>query len=777
MKLSYRAKIFLFVTALLLAVQAVSFMLVTNSTRARILENAVEDINLSQQIMVQYIEDLSRQALVTSEVSVRDFAVKQYLAGDDRATRLSVVRNIVGRTHADWGGFFDPERGIIDFTDLTPTSVRSEDNLQTVLSAMQEDGVITLSGVGDPNGSAQLMTVVAVDYPRTIGYMVVGFVLDDQTLNSISNRLPIDAQLSIYLPDREFMAATQFSNEILEELNNRVDIFMTPDKPGKVSSLFIQGEEFAIASSPFRSIGDFGVVELVVASSLARVEAEARDLALTLAALFAGALILAGSGAVIFSNRLSKPIEILTKAAQEIEAGEYTDLPDIKRSDEIGALAKSFSTMSRRVRDREKRLAYQARYDNETGLPNRSELSNRMTQRNDQVLLILQVDALEKLGYTLGRQTAQSVMTYLAATMTSLAGIEGLAARLGDDRFAIVKACGDCDPLDIAQDLYTRVIGMPVEVDGYEIDIHGNVAATLVDAANPAVTIGRAEAALYRGRTAHLPAVIYDVALDEPDIDALTLMGEMRKGFETGEIQLYVQPKVDLKTGKTIEAEALVRWFHEERGFIPPDKFVSLCEQTGRIHLLTGWVCQRAAEIVQSWRALGLDTRLAVNLSAQDMTDGDLPGRLTRIALDAGLSPADFVLEVTESAVMTDAKRALDIMKTLHDQGFELAIDDFGTGYSSLEYLRHLPVSEVKIDRSFVQDLDSNSDNRTIVQAAIQMAQGLGLKITAEGVENAETMALLAEMGCDKAQGYHIARPQNIEDFSKFLDESDFGRP
>jgi len=783
-RLSYRYKIFFFIGVLLLAVQAVSFVLVTDTSRKRITERAEADIMQAQKVMTRYVDDLSQQALLISNVSVRDFTVKQYLAGDDAATRLSVVENIAARAYADWGGFVDLRRDILDFTAASPAQLRSSPYVGDVIAALRESGEATLIGVGAANGSAQLMTVIAVDYPRTLGYMIMGFTLDSKTLLAMSERLPIDAQLSVYLPDSATLSASQFPDTVLPNL--RQYISGMADHGGMAGAIRanLGGKAYEIAAWSFPRLGSVAVVELVVANSLAKVATEQSDLAMTFAVIFSASMVLAALAAGYLSDRLAKPIIALTETAKEVEGGAYPDVPAVNRRDEIGSLAKSFETMTKRVQDREVRLAYQASHDPETGLYNRQELLSQVPNTPHQAILVLHVEALEKLSYTLGRKVAGSVMDGFTQTLQAIAGEDGIAARLNTDRFAIVNpdTCfedGQCKDLqDCADHVHHQLFEDAIPADGYDIDIHGFVAAAVIDPdINAATSLGRAEAALFRARTHNQPTALYDPDQDEPDINALTLIGEMRKGFDNGEIQLYVQPKIDLATGKTVEAEALVRWFHETRGFIPPDDFIPLCEQTGRIHLLTSWITAKASVVLERWRSEGNMTRLAINLSAHDLTDINFPEQLRGSVAAAGITPQDLVLEITESAVMGDKQLAIEVMHSLAASGFDLAIDDFGTGYSSLEYLRQLPVSEVKIDRSFVQDLATNADNRTIVKAAIQMAHGLCLNITAEGVEDMATVDILRDFGCDKAQGYFFSRPQSIADFETFLTTSPYGQP
>jgi EAL domain-containing protein (putative c-di-GMP-specific phosphodiesterase class I) len=214
-----------------------------------------------------------------------------------------------------------------------------------------------------------------------------------------------------------------------------------------------------------------------------------------------------------------------------------------------------------------------------------------------------------------------------------------------------------------------------------------------------------------------------------------------------------------LRTGRCDRVEALVRWQHPERGLVPPDNFIPLAEQTGVIKQLTRWVLNQAIGQCRSWRDSGLEITVGVNLSMRNLHDPELVDLVAQLLETHGVSPALLKLEVTESAVMTDPKRALDTLLRLRAIGVEVAIDDFGTGHSSLSYLKQMPVEEIKLDRSFVSDMGTNKNDFTIVRSTIKLAHDLGLRVIAEGVEDQATWDLLVGLGCDLAQGYHMSRP------------------
>jgi EAL domain-containing protein (putative c-di-GMP-specific phosphodiesterase class I) len=242
------------------------------------------------------------------------------------------------------------------------------------------------------------------------------------------------------------------------------------------------------------------------------------------------------------------------------------------------------------------------------------------------------------------------------------------------------------------------------------------------------------------------------------DVNAITSL-RLAEGLDAGELYLEYQPKIALDTMQPIGVEALVRWRHPERGLVPPMTFIPIAEETDLIHRVTQWVLSEALRQRAAWSGLPVTMSVAVNLSAKNVDGDDLAGLLTRGAMEPGFQPCQLILELTETAAMRNADRASDLLTRLRIKGVGLSIDDFGTGYSSLSQLQRLPFSEVKIDKSFVIDCTSSKDNAAIVYAVIDLSHRLGLKVVAEGVETADALKLLANAGCDAAQGYFISRP------------------
>jgi EAL domain-containing protein (putative c-di-GMP-specific phosphodiesterase class I) len=286
----------------------------------------------------------------------------------------------------------------------------------------------------------------------------------------------------------------------------------------------------------------------------------------------------------------------------------------------------------------------------------------------------------------------------------------------------------------------------------------------------------RADFAMYEAKKSLSGIAVYESGRDEHSLRRLSLMMELKQAVMRDELELYFQPKIDVRTERVVHAEALIRWKHGVHGIMRPDEFIPLAEQSGNIGLITKWVLRKAIAQCAAWNRSGLDMTVAVNLSALDLFDSELPTFISGLLSEEGLSPTRLVLEITESAVMEDTAYALKILSELKARGVVLAIDDFGTGYSSLGHLKRLPVDELKIDKSFVLNLtETSTDDLMIVRSTIELGHNMGLIVIAEGVETIESWRILKRLGCDMAQGYFMSPPLPASQFHEWFVTSKWG--
>jgi diguanylate cyclase (GGDEF)-like protein len=417
-------------------------------------------------------------------------------------------------------------------------------------------------------------------------------------------------------------------------------------------------------------------------------------------------------------------------------------------------------------------LVHQAHHDPLTGLANRTAFlvgadTAIAGSGGAATLVLVDLHRFKDINDALGHDVGDAVLCEVAGRLIRLLGTGALLGRLAGDEFAVLVP-GMAKPRDavalgntIVSELRERA-----DVGGVHVEIDGRVGVALApDHARDSGTLLRmADIALHGGGgDGRCGVALFDPAQQERVSRRLALFGELRQALSEHELVVHYQPIVTLARGEVTGVEALVRWRHPERGLLLPGEFIDVAEQTGLIDPLTSYVLDQALRDCRGWREDGTALKVAVNLSAKRLTDAELPGEVDRLLGRHQLPPSSLVLEITESAVISDPDRALSVLGGLRRLGTELSVDDFGTGQASLTYLTRLPVSGLKIDRSFVQPMESDAATRTIVRSILHLAGDLGLDVVAEGVESDAAYQSLGAFGCDQAQGFWLARPAPAE--------------
>ena len=412
------------------------------------------------------------------------------------------------------------------------------------------------------------------------------------------------------------------------------------------------------------------------------------------------------------------------------------------------------------------RLRHEAAHDALTGLANwtglRQRIDGAIAAGERVALVLMDLDRFKDVNDTLGHHNGDDLLVELSGRLAAACGDERWVGRLGGDEFAVVlRATADvAAPKKVAGDLLA-VLAAPVVLDGVRIEMSASVGIAVypehgLDASG---LLQRADVAMYTAKADHSGVAMYQPSEDHVSARRLVLAGELRRALDEGLLAVAYQPKVSLEDGRIAGTEALLRWQHKELGFVPPDEFIPLAERTGLIVSLTTYVLDRALRQVAGWLGDGLDLGVAVNISARNLLDSELPDEIGALLVRHGVEPRRLTLEITESSVMADPERAMDVLQRLSGIGIRLSVDDFGTGYSSLTYLKKLPVDEVKIDKSFVLSMATDAGDAAIVRSIIDLGGSLGLTVVAEGVEDPASWQRLADLGCDVVQGYGLCRP------------------
>lgn len=482
-----------------------------------------------------------------------------------------------------------------------------------------------------------------------------------------------------------------------------------------------------------------------------------------------------------------RPIAAVTRALKAEALGKSGVPMPFSRTVETRDLVEAFGEMHRQVRLREAELEYRALHDSLTTLPNRTLLLERIEhdmrlahrQGGQLGLLMIDLDRFKEVNDTLGHQVGDALLVEVGNRLQGALRDTDTVARLGGDEFAVLLPGASREDVVQAASKLQDVFKYPVLLNNMEVYVAASIGVAIYpDHGNqPQTLMQHADVAMYMAKREQRGMAVYDPAEDQYTIARLALMTDLRQAVEQGELTLHYQPVLSLATGELVSAEALLRWSHPEHGQVAPELVIELAEQTGLIGPLTYGVIDKALTQAARWRQQGLTLNISINLSMHNLHDADLTRRVNQALQQHGIPGECLTLEVTETAMMANPRRAQTALRELDNLGIRLAVDDFGTGFSSLSYLKSLPVDIIKIDKSFVMGLDRDKSDQAIVQATLSLGHSLGLEVVAEGVETRQTWNFLRDHGCDAAQGYHMSKPLPAEELEIWVKSRKSQRP
>ena len=529
-------------------------------------------------------------------------------------------------------------------------------------------------------------------------------------------------------------------------------------------------------------------------------------------------LVMVGMFSLALGYYLTRGLNALQQGTKQIAEGELGYQIQVKGKDELAQTAVSFNEMSAKLKhldaerakkeaeirqlnqaleqrvterttqlqDANTQLEHQALHDSLTNLPNRAlfhdRLSNTLSsaQRSQELfaLIGLDLDLFKEINDTLGHHAGDLVLQHVAQACHKILRESDTVARMGGDEFSILlpKVTDREHAMQIAQRVLAA-IKEPLQIDGHLIEVSASLGIAIYPehGDDELTLIMHGDAAMYEAKRQKLGVAVYQPEMGEGKNEAVALKGELRRAIAEGEMVLHFQPKIDFSAQKINGVEALVRWQHPRLGLLYPDRFISLAEHSGQIKPLTIEVLKLAMLQIQVWREQGMEFPVAVNISAVNLQDRGFPEIVAAMMTEYEVPSRLLELEVTETAIMTEPISAIDNIRKLDNIGVQVSIDDFGTGYSSMAYLQKLLVAKIKIDKSFVIDMDKDQKDDVIVRSTIELAHNLGLKAVAEGVESAEVWERLKAMGCDSAQGYYMSKPLTPEKFAEWMQSSPWG--
>lgn len=473
------------------------------------------------------------------------------------------------------------------------------------------------------------------------------------------------------------------------------------------------------------------------------------------------------------------PIALISKALKLEAMGKQSETLTVVKAKETEDLVNAFNEMSRQVHVRQSELEYLALHDSLTTLPNRAllldriEHDTRIAKRESQTLslLILDLDNFKEVNDTLGHISGDNLLIEVGKRIYNKLRDVDTIARIGGDEFAILLPNTNESQSNIIAEKVLSSFDDVIEIDDVDISVSASIGIAMYpdDGEDADTLLRHADIAMYVAKRNKLGIDFYSEENDKHSVSRLSLIRDFRDALATDKLTINFQPVFDIKSKNVIAVEALSRWNHPDHGVVSPEKFISLAEKTGLINNLTYQVLDKSVAQVSKWNQLGHSLSVAVNISVFSLKDPDFISEVRSVLRKYAFSGDKLKLEITESAMMDNPEKAIEILSKLNEMGIKLSIDDFGTGYSSMAYLKQLPVDELKIDKSFIIELDEDDSNDAIVRSIIELAHNLGLNVVAEGIETEKVFELLHIYKCDQAQGFHLGRPVTVDILEKDL--------
>jgi len=779
---SLESRIVTLFLVLLVVVQVVGLLVIQRGINANARSSISSELVNGTKVFSRLLEQNAQSLRFGARLLARDTAFLAAIGNndeDDRATIESALDNSARRIKASASMLVSPERKI-----SASTGVRSASLEKLVLSMLDQaersDGA---NGIAIVEGRPYQVVVMPVKAPIIIGWVVMTFPINEQQVAEMRQITGVHTTILTRDPKGQWLAAAS----TMSPLQTGALLTQLQKMPHPAPETFdadIDGDKYSARLMPVGEDDGHRAV-VVLSRSIDEATAEYSRLEHWLMALTVVGIIVSAIASVLTAKRIAQPLSELAQTAKRLEQGDYKVQIESKRGDEIGALAQAFDSMRSGIAKREQEIRHLAYWDTLTNLPNRAQfllllndsIAEARAQNGNVFVLMMDLDRFKHVNDVMGHSFGDALLKQVAGRLQlQLANRHDLAAqvaRLGGDEFAVLLPRSSLDQAIVIAAEILAALESPLSLDDQMVDLGAGlgIAGYPGHAEDGEALLSMAEVAMYTAKQRNDGAVVYDASFDKSSAQSLSLLTELRNAVERNELRLFVQPKITLGSGAVVGVESLVRWVHPERGNVFPDQFIPFAEQTGFIRVLTQWVLEQSAALCHALALQGVHLKVSVNLSTRDLLDQDLPSKFAAILSRHQVSAGSFCLEITESAIMDDPVRAQQTLEGLHAMGCDLSIDDFGTGYSSLAYLKRLPVDELKIDKSFVLNMEHDTGDTKIVRSTIDLGHNMGLRVVAEGIESEAVWRMLGKLGCDQGQGYFMSRPMPADQLAGWVQQ------
>jgi diguanylate cyclase (GGDEF)-like protein len=764
---SLQNKIFLFFVLLLLIVQSIAFWTLYNGNQNHEAAEINNRLTTAKTIFTELFDRRLAYLSTFAETVAKDYGLKEVFNEDTRSL-LFALNNHRKRIDADLAMTVSSE-GVIN-AQLQRYFIKGSEKIR---QGVERDNNFRFIDWLETGQSAHLYIIDDALYQlsispvtvgtKTLGWVAFGFEIDHRLADEFTSITGLDTDF--ILRDKgvwRLISISQHDANQTDALNLAVQVIenKAPNKYIATYSLITEFDE-----------QELGVAMHGLRANFVALLQEQWWQFLILAIL---TLLVSLTSAYLIAASISKPIKRLVTQAKVIASGDYQQKITLKDTNEIGQLADEFNNMQSAVLQREEAIMHLANHDPLTDLPNRNMLNKvveKLTeQRQDFMILHLNLSRLKDVNDTLGYDVGDEVIKALAKRLQSLCQVTSfkLLVHLGADEFILLVEHLDVD--DAIAQLHVK-LEPTFDYQGISLQLQVCIGVALCPdhSADAKLILQMADTALHHTKENGKLVQTYHPDLDVNTVERLSLINDLKQAIPAGQLTLHFQPKLCLKTNTITHVEALVRWQHPSLGMIPPDDFIHIAEQTGQIKALTRWVFITALAQFNTWRTLGIQLNIAINIAAKNLKEADFHQFICQSLISANVPAEKVTLEVTESSVVEDPESAIKLLSEFKSHGMKLSIDDYGTGYSSLAQLKRLPVHELKIDKSFIQRLEHDEDDQIIVRSTIELAHNMGLYVVAEGIEDEFALNWLIDHGCELAQGYYISKPKPAIELTPWL--------
>ena len=757
---SFRTRLVLLAVTLVTAIQLVTQFGVLRKLMEDQQRQAVTQVEHAGTVFDQYMSNRTELLTMAIRSLVFDFAFRENVANGDAPTIESLLVNHADRVRMKTAAVFDLEGNLF-------ASIGGGGSLWpgAAMERLAVDPNISepVTAIGFVDGQPFHTVTLALEAPLPIAWVTLGLPIDASFAADIEELTGLESTIVGFEVDRKLVYATTLDDAL------RDDALADLRLGGVGDSVELRdGSEWKTGLKPY--LADANSVFVALQLPMLGVLEQYRTLRNSLLGIAAVALLLAVGAAVWLSRMVTSPVSRLVEAARRMAEGIYSQRIEVKTEDEFAVLAQGFNYMQEAIARREQDIVHMAHHDSLSGLPTReivvSEISEAIPENDQLAIINFVLHRFDELASSIGYRTADRLIQLIAGRLRDQLKEGQLLGHLNHQEFVLVMPDADLiDAKEQAQELQAMLRqGIAVGNANISLQVRAGVSMYPEHGVNASELLRCAGIA--RGHASHhLGSIgIYEQGQEEKSLELIRIVGDFPRALRNRELWVEYQPKVDCESQLLSGAEALVRWEHPELGRLAPDIFIAAIEQAGGISQLTRWVLEETVQTMAGWRAHDLNISMSVNISANDLIDDYLPRFLAQLCERYGLEPACLTLEVTESAIMHDVENSLAVIATIRDLGFRIAIDDFGTGHSALAQLKRLPVDELKIDQSFVLNIDDQRDE-AVVRTAIELAHQFGLTAVAEGVEDEASLTRLQQLGCETAQGFYFSRSLKADEF------------